>query len=645
MHRRLRSGSTLPAALALVAGATTLASPAPAGDAGTPLKAALVEPKAIKLDGIPKEWPGALTSLSNTSKGKAGKPDLEAKGAIAYDGSNVFVAVDVTDDVLRGGDGDHVALVLGFPGGAVHEVLLYPGEPGKSAGSAKSKDGKAIQGAKVIEAPHAGGWTLEASIPWTAFPPAATVRVGLRGGLQVRDADAGSTVESVVGSVVSLGYDALPPISIESEQALAEGLIKEKSIKGAPRFNLIADVAGDALKERVLVYDRYLVVLGPTFRKGSEYYWADLGVDVAAGMLPSVEARDLTGDGQAEIVLRKRIGSAGKFREYLQVLQFGNADTPTIVFQHEVGIATDKGAIENEVRFDADGAKTAITILPGKAKKYDAGSYGEPRETSVDPLLLPWGTIASQTYKWNGKVFTKAAEEKQAATPPPAESQPKPVVESQPKAASTPSAGELLEQVYAAYKKERGATGKARFTLSADVTGDKQAENVVLHDRDLVLFGKGFKGGTGYSFLTLSQFASGADIAEVTAMDLTGDGKAEIIVRGTMHAAAPTGSGGSTVDREVTLVYQVAGESLKRVFAAETGRAIGKKRVSATVHFVKAGKGVEIELAPGKAVDWTAATYPFTQDTGPVGGMEPLLLPWSGLSAVRYRWTGSSFGK
>ncbi len=642
-HRaRPRLGSHV-AALACTAGA--LLSTSPAAAEGSAVRAALVETKSIKLDGVPKEWP-SLMALSYAAKGKPAKADLEAKAALSYDGTHIFIAVDVTDDVLRGGGGDHVSLTLGFSGGAVHEVLLYPGDPGKAPGAARTKDGKAIAGAKVIEAPRSGGWTLEASFPWTAFPPAATTRVGLRGAIQVHDADSGNTIEATVGTAPSTKYESLPPVSIESEQALADGLLKEKGVRGAPKFNLIADVAGDALKERVLVWDRYLIVLGPTFRKGSEYYWNEVGVDVAAGMLPSCEARDLTGDGQAELILRKRLGAPKKYREIVQVLQFGKSDVPTTIFQHEIAVVTEKGAIENEVRFEPDGAKVAITIAAGKAKEFHGGNYNEPRETSMDPALLPWDTIASQSYKWNGKVFAKTAEERQAATTPPAAAVSKAAGETiKPQAPAGPSASELLDQVYAMYKKERGVSGKARFNVSADVAGDKQAESILLHDRDLVLFGKGFKGGTGYSFLSLSQFTKGTDISEISAMDLTGDGKAEIIVQGTLHANASGEVGSGTVDREVLLVYQIAGEGLKRVFAAEVGRAIGKKKVSGAFRFVKGSKGAEIELAPGKATEWTAASYPFTQDTGPVGGIEPLLLPWSNGGAVRYRWNGSAFGR
>lgn len=635
MTRRIRFATHL-CALAASAGALSATSHALAE--GTAIKAALVETKSIKLDGVLKEWP-ALMALSHNAKGKPTKTDLEARAALSYDGANIFVAVDVTDDVLKGGGGDHVSLVLGFPGGATHEVQLFPGDPGKSPASAKTKDGKTISGAKVIEAPGRGGWTLEASIPWSAFPPATTTRVGMRGAIFVHDADASNTVEATVGTAPKTAYESLPPVSIESEQALSDSLVKEKGLKGGPKFNLIADVAGDALKERVLVWDNYLVVLGPTFRKGSEFYWNEVGVDVAAGMLPQCETKDLTGDGQAEIILRKRLGTPKKYREFIEVLQFGNADVPTPIFRHETAVVTEKGAVENEVRFDADGAKTAITILPGKAKGFDGASYNEARETSMDGVLLPWSTIASQTYKWSGKAFKMAAEEKQAAAPLPA-----PVVATTRPAATAvkaPDPGEMLEQVYSLYKRERNATGKPRFNVAADVAGDKQAETVLLHDRDLVLFGKGYKGGSGFAYMTLSQFAKSSDISEVTAMDVTGDGKAEIIVKGVMHANASADLGGGTVDREVLLVYKVEGDGLKRVFSAEIGRAIGKKKVSAEVRYGKTG----IEIKPGTAVEWTAATYPFTQDSGPVGGIEPLPLPWSGLPPARYKWTAGGFSK
>jgi hypothetical protein len=208
-----------------------------------------------------------------------------------------------------------------------------------------------------------------------------------------------------------------------------------------------------------------------------------------------------------------------------------------------------------------------------------------------------------------------------------------------------PSPAELQEKVYALYKKDRGVTAAPRFDMVVDLAADKTVERLFLADRDLVLFGKGFKGGTGYSYLTLAQFASGSDITEVTARDLTADGKAEIIVKGVMHANAPKEAGGGQVDREVVLVFQVVGDQLKRVFAAEIARAMGKKRIQSTFQIIPGGRGMEIDIGPGRAWEWSARTYPFAPESGPVGGFEPLVLPWGGQGSVRYRWNGSAFAR
>jgi hypothetical protein len=52
-----------------------------------------------------------------------------------------------------------------------------------------------------------------------------------------------------------------------------------------------------------------------------------------------------------------------------------------------------------------------------------------------------------------------------------------------------------------------------------------------------------------------------------------------------------------------------------------------------------------IELAPGKFTGWTEKTYPFNQDISAVGGYEPLLIPWGGTKAVKYKWNGTAFAK
>ena len=133
------------------------------------------------------------------------------------------------------------------------------------------------------------------------------------------------------------------------------------------------------------------------------------------------------------------------------------------------------------------------------------------------------------------------------------------------------------------------------------------------------------------------------DILDATARDLTGDGKAEIIVRGVLHAKASKELGGDTVDRHALFVYGIQGDKVVRIFAAETGRSLGKDRILGAVAFENDKKGLSIELRPAQAVGWTEKSYPFPADTTTAGGLEPLLLPWGDSSKRRYRYNGSAY--
>ena len=607
---------------------------------GIAIRPDVLKPGEIKLDGIPREWPSAMTQLGKVITGSPGA-DLGMRGSIAYDDTHVYVGAEFKDERLVrtsacGEAEDHASLLIAFPkaggGYAVHEVNLFPGDPGKTAGAVKRKGGGAVAGAKIVEAPKPpGAYTFEAQIPWNAFAEAARTRVGMRAALRYYDGD-GRSVKTIIGTSTDVPGADLPRFAIESEQSLEDGLLKEKGITSPPSHDRFADVAGDGMLERVTVYDRYLAILGPHFREGKEYYFADLGVDVNAGQMPHFELRDVNGDGKADIVTRKRLGNSGEYREVLFITAMGPGDTPFILFQHEVGIHGPTGTITNEVKFGG-GARPTIEIGVGSVNGYNAGNYREAVETSMDPLLLPWGTIKAQIYEWNGKTFTKAREEKQAPGAGAARSSsavaegPRPTA--LPPAARPPTPDELQDQVYALYKRDRHVVGRARprFDLAVDLAEDTRKERVLLHGRDLVVFGKGFKGGAGYAFMTLEQFADAADIVDVDARDITDDGKAEILVRGMIRSLAPKELGfkkGTVVDREVMLIYAVTPQGIARVFGAETGRALDGKRVQGTLAFLPGSRGLDIEVRPGRAFGFSEKTYPFNQDRARIGGLEPL---------------------
>jgi hypothetical protein len=448
----------------------------------------------------------------------------------------------------------------------------------------------------------------------------------------VHDADGSRRVETIIGTAPARSYRQLPALALESELALARGLMADKHLRNPPQCNLLANVVGGPMKERVLVYGPYLVVLGWDYRNGTEYYFRDVGRAPRQRGVPRCELAELTGDGLADIVVRKRLTKSKQDVEILEVLSFdGAGDTPQSVFAQEVRFASGRASIDDSVQLAPAGRRSRITVRAGPARGVTARTFERAFRTDAKPLLLPWDSVSERTFGWRGGEFVQVHEgRRQGGAGRPAGNT---------SSRSAGRAGSDTDSVYALYRRERGVSGRARFDLQANLVGDRKPERVVLHDRDLVAFGPGFRNGQGYAAVTLTPFADGRDITSVQTQDVTGDGRSEIVVTGLMHATAPAEAGGGEVVREVVLIYKLASDGLQRIFAAELERRMGHNKIVGSIRY---GKGT-IELRPGRAVGFTEQTYPFAQEVGSSGGFEPLLLPWSGARPVRYRYDGSQF--
>ena len=374
---------------------------------------------SIQIDGVPGEFGGEWRRLTHALKGKRPpSEDLDARALVAFGDKGIYLAADVRDDKIVGG-GDHVELLLGIPGGSTQSYLLYPGVTGKSRATVKRRGGAVVRGAKIVEAPSEGGYTLEALIPWPAVPKSSTVRVGYRGALFVHDADRSRRVERVLGTAPTRRYAKLPAISTEPELALGAGLLRDRHLVRPPSHNILANVAGDRMRERVLVYAPFLVVLGPHYRGGREYFYRDLGTD-HGGTIGEVRVRDVTGDRRADIWLRKWVTFDGGKVEVLQVLSFMDGDTPELVLDQEVGLVLDKGgSVHNDVRVRGVGRSTRVTIRPGKNNGMGAAAFRYESNNGAKPLLLPWGTIKSRTYAVKDGRFEVLSERRQAVDRPP----------------------------------------------------------------------------------------------------------------------------------------------------------------------------------------------------------------------------------
>lgn len=442
-------------------------------------------------------------------------------------------------------------------------------------------------------------------------------------------------MRAVVATSRAKAGGSLPPLPLEAEQGLSASLIKPKRLSSTPSKAALGNVSGDGMLEYVAVYGQYLTIVGPRYRGGKQFYFADFG-----GPIHKLTLVDFDGDGKDEILTEKRVGSGEKFRDVLVVLKVGNNETPFEAFEHEIAIATKDGHIENDVAVVRRGKSSAIVVSQGKAEGFEPDTYSEPRSGDMPPALLPWESVQSRTYQWTGDKFEQVDEKKGAPSVKPTKA--KPAGPPPPPAPRPPSADELQDRLYALYRKDRGVGKKPpRFDFVTDVAADTRTERVLVHDKDIVVFGKGYRGGVSFAYITVG-VADAKDILDVTARDLTGDGKAEIIVRGVLHAKASKELGGDVVDRYALFVYKADENGVRRVFAAETGRALGENRILGAVAFLPAERGLRIELRPARAVGWTEKTYPFPPDTTAAGGLEPLLLPWSGDSR-KYAFNGSMF--
>jgi hypothetical protein len=606
-----------------------------------------VEGEKIRIDGDLREWPTKTAPLDQSIRGD----EFEAGAVIGYDASNLYLSLRTADKrIARNADAgeleDHATLRIAFPRGrdyVTYEVRIHPGKPGKFPAVVRLDD-RPVAGAKAVENPTDKGLALEASIPWSAFREARTTRVGLRAAVNYTNCDSPGTVKSVSSTSVGQTGTSLPPLLLEGEQAIAT-LLRDNGLSDIPAREAYGNLSGGAQLERVAVFGKFLTISGPEFRGGKEMSFMDLGV--GAGTVSRVELADFDADGHQEIVVQKRVGASDKYREILEVLKIGRDDAPYTAFAHETGIKTKDGSIKNKVKLE----KGAIEISAGASDGFEPDTYSEPLPSKMPSALFPWDEVKRRTFRWQGNKFSAEGGVEASESPSPtrknnarAARSADPAPEPKRLAPRPPTAEEMLDRVYALYKRERGVGGgRPRFDFVTDMAGDGGPERVLIHGKDIVVFGKGFRNGQSYAFISVG-VGDPKDILDATAGDLTGDGKAEVIVRGVLHAKASKALGGDMVDRHALLIYGIRGDSMVRLFGAETGRSVGKNQILGAVSFSSGSGAKRIELKPSRAIGWTEESYPFPPDTTAAGGLEPLLLPWTS-EKRSYRYDGSSWVK
>lgn len=180
-----------------------------------------------------------------------------------------------------------------------------------------------------------------------------------------------------------------------------------------PNFAEVGDVADDATPEQVHVYGRTLVVVGPAFMGGRNYY--QLGLPLQEGdLVLSLRLVDLTGDGKREAVVRVRRAVTSTIRgetvpsQREMVLAYRLGAQRGRIFAAEVGRRVGANSVTNNVRLPGEGAPpNSLVHDAGSAAGWTAETYPfhDLPPSGHFPLLLPWQPTRSITYRWDGNAF------------------------------------------------------------------------------------------------------------------------------------------------------------------------------------------------------------------------------------------------
>ncbi len=596
----------------------------------------VLEIERVRVDGAIGDWRGARF----TSVGEG--PDASMRFALGYDGRGLYVAAEVWDDRLvrtasPGASEDAVILTLAGPGRRAEAVDLYlfAGETGRTAASAGvAPVGNArvrpLAGAQVVEGPLARGrgYTLEAFIPFSAVPGGARGWERARASIRLRDVDREARpeveAEPALVRVDARDLSSLVPLTPAGAAGVLEEFLASRNMLAArPTHELRGDVAGDAREERVILVAGFLLVSGPGFRDGQGYAYHQLPVDDARDVR-SAQLTDVTGDGKAELLVVLRQRNAQGERDLWQVMSL-DGESPRAIFGIEVRKAIGERSVEARVRVRRErrGAAT-IEVQTGRASGFDAESWREAAATDAEPILLPWGPVLSRSYRWDGRTFARVGERANPRYVPPSEAPPRAAAPppEQEQAPAPPSEEALLT----AFRRQRGiaAGARPRFRARTNLAGGPEPETALVFGRQLVVIGPGVQDGASWLYYEIPA-PSDADVLAMTAADVTGDGRAELLLRLRQ-------SFGEVV-REVLLVHQLAGAGFPRLLQVEVARSSGADSVQNEVRTA----GGALEIRPGRASGWSEARWPFTRD--PNDSVEPLLLPWRD-RPVRYQLRG-----
>jgi len=393
---------------------------------------AVMTPGSIVIDGSSEDWydaeyPAVSLGKNETVYGgseRKGDEDYSLDVFLAYDASHLYVAMAVTDDrqvrtKKPGYEEDHVEILIDVPPwgpGDRRAIEFFPERKFPTfhpalrltSGTKTTK----IKGAKFTMTTGATSWDAEMSIPLASIPGLESALVASRWAIVAVDSDTkeGTPVrETVLATAGTYNADTFSQdvvettaVALENVKGVMGEFLKDVKISADSVKLDYVDMAMGKELELLAKGGPFIGVMGPGFMSGSSYAYIKLPVVDGSDVL-ALEAKDVTGDSKADLVIRYREKNNLGSRVVLAVYAFIASEIQKVLAQ-EIEISQKDKSIgcKAELLPDGPGGSMMVLVTPGKAKGWTESSYKNVPEYGTGPVLPPWDPAGRKLWIYSG---------------------------------------------------------------------------------------------------------------------------------------------------------------------------------------------------------------------------------------------------
>ncbi len=387
------------------------------------------ESGSVVVDGLFSDWPdGAITRFSgrsglidqNVAK-VPGAADFSVELSCLYTENRVYFRVKVTDDyivrfksldfeqdhmILAFGDGDNVRKMAFFPpDGRVKPQFGWVGYKGK--GRRRKVVLSRPKGVNAVMIRLRDGYALEMSMDNAVIPGYGFGSPAMRMSLAAADVDSRAHPEVKA----RMGTGGLEPanlgmIEFEGAKVLLSRYLDDHGLRpGDIRMRGVGNIISGKSRETVVVTRKKIGILGGDV-PGGGYFYMRLPVYKPSDILRFL-IRDMTGNGQDEILLRLRQMKDGHGREIYVIYRYYNRGLH-VVFAHEVVHQSGDKILTNHYRYIRRGKGWDLEFTVDKNSGFTEQNHRSTQAKDIEPLLVPWKGRQKIRYRFTSEGYMEA---------------------------------------------------------------------------------------------------------------------------------------------------------------------------------------------------------------------------------------------